>query len=348
MNLQDQLNAINYHPARAQRRQAQRAVRTEAVYQHIPGLVADHTRGRSAAVQWNMSRRNDLQGMGAPIGSQHPGTAAVLAVKAALAEFDLPPYDMRVAGTHRAAGHGGHNMSDGRVTVEVTLHNLSGPNHVVDVPVQVRSGRLLDPGVLLDNGSRRVMTQHTFDDIIARGSFQAPVQDRQHMYARPGDNWREPKQYMQITRVGPYSLGQAPGRALRASAADAASALVSQGHKRAALTAMVRTGMTGVWHAPEVHTAQDTGGETGGGGEASPAYYLDDAERAQPEIMLGDAVKLRRGLQVPARDGLLYDLPKGMEGEVARDLDGTGAHLYVYFPELGFHAALPASALSRA
>lgn len=115
----------------------------------------------------------------------HPGQAALLLVREALSQFDLPAQlKLNYKGMKRASGHGQHHIRDGVVVVAAEFDSLSGHKHHIDVPVVVHGGYMVFPEVFVDQkGSAQVMAQSAFDEILRRGNVHTKMQDRLNMYS---------------------------------------------------------------------------------------------------------------------------------------------------------------------
>lgn len=205
------LSSPEYRSARAARREAR-----ARVFKHLgvalgkPSVIAPLAR---QAAGWNLpAGGNDEYIAGSPLGEQHPGAAALLVVRQAMSEYNLPTKaDLRYMGMKRASGHSSFGVDEGLIFVEATLHSLSGARHHVDVPVVVREGRLLVPSILIHNGRKRVMAQSTFDDIIGSAEFKADMPDRRNMFSPPPDRDAvAPRRKVPVINPGMFSV--APSR----------------------------------------------------------------------------------------------------------------------------------------
>ncbi|APU88872.1 hypothetical protein Rctr197k_043 [Virus Rctr197k] len=231
MDLMAAVQEFNSSPERLRARQARRNIRDRVLYQRIAAALG-RSSGRVTSEQamldeldalakfaagWNLSKEDAIQ-EGAPLGNQHPGAAAILIVRQVLGEYDLPTeVDLRYHGIKRASGHGAYSVDEGIVYVQATLRSISGPRHHIDIPVIIREGRVLAPSILLHQGTPRILTQHTFDDIIGMGEFTAKAPDRPNMYAPPPDKDASSPQ-REVPRLAPNMFRPLPSRAIISSA----------------------------------------------------------------------------------------------------------------------------------
>ncbi len=314
MDLYAKLHAINNSPENVRARQERRARRREQVHARISDAIGQ-TRSIDAALQWALYSTDPSEDPGTPVGSQHPGQVAVIAVRQALAEFNLPTqFEARWVGTQRFAGRGPHHVTDGIITVEVGLHSMSGVDRYLDVPVIVREGRVLEPACVIDRGEIRAMTQSTFDDLFEQGTFLTQVPTRRTMYSPPPEDRRTPQE---VPLVRPGMFGTSPINK-QLTAAYVKSAM--QGHY--------------VDDMMSFEAMRD----------AAPDH-LDRAEQPPASLAGGDDVTLSRAVNVVGRDGQRWHLEKGTKGQVQRDMAGDDRYYYVFFPDLGFSAKIGADAL---
>lgn len=217
-----------FSPDAVQRRRAFREQRRAAVFSKIGEALGkpSATMKREAGLSWNMPIDPEEVQQGVPVGSQHPGTAALLIVREALADFNLPTkVDLEFKRLRRVSGHGAYAMDEGEVWVGATLVSVSGPRHYIEIPVMVHQGRLLSPGVLVHQGNPRIIAQGTFDDILGSGEFTAKVPDRKNMYAPPPEHGHASRE---VPRVSPGIWHIPPAKGLVASLIKDAVAGVHQ------------------------------------------------------------------------------------------------------------------------
>lgn len=166
--------------ARAARRNARLAQ-----FAAIPAAVAET---RTARLNWALESREPGAELGVPVGDQHPGLAAVAAVRRAIAELSFPAETAcRWVGTHRAAGSGAHRMTEGRVDVELTFTSPSGVKRAVLVPVMVHEGRVLTPSTFIQDGEFKLISQAVFDEFLERNTLTRAELDRRTMFSPPPD-----------------------------------------------------------------------------------------------------------------------------------------------------------------
>lgn len=120
---------------------------------------------------------------------EHPGAAAILIVREALSQFDIPSQvEVTYKGMNRLSGHGQHHLTDGLINVQASFKSLSGHKHQIDVPVIVHGGYMVFPEVFVHQGQTEVMAQSAFDDMLQRGNVYEKMQDRLNMYSPHGSD----------------------------------------------------------------------------------------------------------------------------------------------------------------
>lgn len=117
----------------------------------------------------------------------HPGSAAALYASEALGEFRI---DGRVKahyqGLTRSAGEGAHGVTEGTIEVALDLIPMRGMTQTVDVPITVKNGYMIQPGIMYHQGSPYIICQSAIDDILSSsGISEPPETDRAHIYATP-------------------------------------------------------------------------------------------------------------------------------------------------------------------
>lgn len=308
-----ELNRLYNTSERARSRDQRRSRKTDAFRQQLSGIGSRGSIGELSRVAsehravsgWSLDPdpENHLR-----IGKQHPGTAAVMLVHTALSDFNIPtPVNVRFAGLKRVKGHPPYYMDEGHVLVKAELQSLSSVKHHITVPVVVREGKMLYPGVLFHNERPRVMAQNTFDEILREGEVFVPIFDRKHLYSMPPDHAPEQRPKYPAVQTGLYGAHALNFRARQQKTASIRTAL--RGHK----------------------TASD---------------HLDPAERPVSDSFgPGESVSLSRAVRVTDRGGVSYSLSSGTKGTVIRDMAGDNRHYYVDFPSEGFRAVIRASDL---
>lgn len=331
MDLHGRLYALNHTPERVAARQQRRASAHDGWRAAIGDAVgATRTSGahrtastRTSQLSWALESHdavNDAHA-GVAIGAQHPGTAAIAAVRGVLGSFSLPvPVSVRYLGMSRASGRGGHEIGEGTVHTELSFRTLSGVNRSVDVPVSVVAGHVLAPVVMLDQGYHYPITQDALTDLLRTGTFMMDAPTRETMYSPPPDAPRPP-QRAPLIRPGLFGLGPS-GRPL--------------------VAAYIASAVRGTAVAPLVPFAAARAAAT----MESDSASWDPAERPVEGPMAGDDVTLTRALDVTTRGGERWHLTQGTEARVVRDAEGDGRWYYVWFPEINFTTRVPGDALS--
>lgn len=187
----------------AHRFRERRAARTEDLRAQLDGIGHGT---RAAQVLWSLEQR-DPDHVGLPIGQQHPGVAAIMAVRRALSELALPALvQCRWVGTHRAAGSGAHALTEGRVDVELSFRSLSDVLHTVQVPVMVHQGRVLIPSTFIDQGEYQLISQASFDELLDRTTMSREELDRRTMFSPPLDLRRPTPSRVPLIRPGIFGI----------------------------------------------------------------------------------------------------------------------------------------------
>jgi hypothetical protein len=119
--------------------------------------------------------------------SGHPGSAATLFVSDVLAEYHFDgERKHRYVGMDRQAGAGAHGIIDGTITVLAEFRPYQGPATVVEVPVVVKGGYMLRPGLLKHDGVPYVLAQSTIDELTSGSRIrQDEASDRKHIFDLP-------------------------------------------------------------------------------------------------------------------------------------------------------------------
>lgn len=159
-----------------------RRVRREARLDSMEGL-GHALRGE---LQWSIKDQGENDS-GIPLThGQHPGTAGLMAVGDALSALDIPAgFTVRFKGMSRTSGRGAHGMSDGIITVSATARSETGINVHFDIPMIVKNSRLLEPSVIIHDGTIRVLAQSTLDELLGRVTFTCPLPTRNSLFSPP-------------------------------------------------------------------------------------------------------------------------------------------------------------------
>lgn len=117
--------------------------------------------------------------------SQNVGPQAIAMVRQIFDAYSLPNRPKLGCSGVRAARLASNNKVDaGVITVHAEFRTKTGVNVGIDVPVEVRGGELIEPSVIVFNGSPRVIAQSTFDNVVASNTFHEQARIRS-MYSAP-------------------------------------------------------------------------------------------------------------------------------------------------------------------
>ena len=119
--------------------------------------------------------------------SGHPGAAACAYVSETFGEFNINGALKTVyAGLHRSAGSGGHDITDGTIAVQVEMTPVKGMTQRIEVPVTVKNGYMLSPGIFYHQGSPYIISQSAIDELVSDATFRDEVRpDRKNMFSPP-------------------------------------------------------------------------------------------------------------------------------------------------------------------
>lgn len=329
------LNALYNAPEKVRARDRRRSQRKTEVYDRIGGKLREAIGGGRMDQLARLAReKRGLDGWSLPtdperhlrIGNQHPGAAAVGLVYEALSDFDIPtPMNVRFAGMKRVKGHPPYFMEEGHVLIKAELQSLSSVKHHITIPVVVKKGKMLYPGVLFHKESPRVMAQNTFDEILGDAEIMHPARDRAHVFSTPDPNMppiHEKYPVVQTGLFGAHSL-RFKGQKKQASKEE----IERRARERTEKKAGIQDALRGFRRA------------------ASPPH-LDPAERPVDEgFGAGENVTLAREVMVHDRGGVSYTLTSGTKGRIIRDIEGDHRRYYVEFPDEGFKAVIHAQDL---
>jgi hypothetical protein len=143
-----------------------------------------HLAQKSEDTQWNYSNKDD----GTRKIEGNPGLAATMYVVQTLSEYtsnaNMRP---RYLGMQREAGSGQYGITEGVIDVSVEMAPVGGMKQVIDVPVIVRAGRMLQPGVFMHQGSPYIISKSSMEQLLDDAKFSNEVKpSRPNMYSPPG------------------------------------------------------------------------------------------------------------------------------------------------------------------
>lgn len=117
--------------------------------------------------------------------SSHPGRDACTYASEALSAYNLHgQVTTRCLGTKRTAGEGAHGITDGEIVVEATIVPVFGMKSVIEIPIQVKAGYMLQPGLIVHKGIPMVLSQSAIDDIVSGDAyFDPPTSERKNLFS---------------------------------------------------------------------------------------------------------------------------------------------------------------------
>lgn len=315
-------------------RQARAAARRELFGDRLrQALGLDKT----AAESWNIEEF-DIDHH--PLGDMHPGASAVMYVREALSNFDIPSkVGLQYTGMKRKSGSGAHQLKDGVVWVEATFRSISGVKHSIDVPVMVHAGHMVYPEVLVHNGRPRVMAQSTFDEIIDGSEVYRKVNDRKHVYSSPPDEVEQARHRMTPetpqASTGIFGLtaalrGYRKDAQLTSEQTQAYEQEWQGGRSLQSVLEEVESLLQLRGPIPELQriksALEDLIAQEGQGKVAC----IDEAERDRREYCKpGEEITLSNDVTLLGRGGTKFTIAGGTKGTVLRDMFGTGDVYYV-------------------
>lgn len=160
------------------KREARRESR-QALYRAAQEIVQH----KSAQMLWSYSSESNARRKLAG----NPASAAAHYVVETLSDFvirgDLHP---RYRGMRRDAGSGQYGIDEGVIHVLVDIKPLGGMQQRIEVPVMVKNGHMLQPGLFYYHGTPFVMSQSAFDSLMSDALYAEDVKvDRPNMYTLP-------------------------------------------------------------------------------------------------------------------------------------------------------------------
>ncbi len=271
----------------------------------------------------------------------HPGLSAVMLVREALSEYNIPSHvDVTYKGMKRLSGSGAHHLTDGVLTCRATFRSLIGKKHEIDIPVIVHRGYMVYPEVFQDQGRIEVLAQSAFDEMLMQANVKQKMQDRLNMYSPhvfPVD-LSEPK-------VQPGMFGVVASSALSAAARwvmqnpqavlTAIQAAPAVLNTLGALVQKVRSGNIQLPDAEALLAAMPQLKEMAMNKQATHTPHgLDPAERDRSDrLHPSQVVKLQSDVEVRLRGGSHVVYPSGTEVMIVRDMSDEGLIYYCEFPD---------------
>lgn len=161
--------------ARTQARKATMSAELKALRKHLAQKSED--------LQWSYSNKDD----GTRKIEGNPGLAATMYVIQTLSEYtsnaNMRP---RYLGMQREAGTGQYGITEGVIDVSVEMAPLGGMKQVIEVPVIVRAGRMLQPGVFMHQGSPYIISKSSMEQLLDDAKFSNEVKpSRPNMFSPP-------------------------------------------------------------------------------------------------------------------------------------------------------------------
>jgi hypothetical protein len=253
--------------------------------------------------------------------SQNVGKAAIDLVRDMLGSYILPNRpDLGYSGLRSVRLIQNNKIAEGVITIHAEFRTRTGINVGIDIPVEVREGQLMEPSVVVVDGSPRIVAQSTFDAIVANNTFKEDARIRS-IYSAPhtsAQNKLELENRRVQTRVnnGLFSI-PANRTALRNILAGKSAQYVEHDYKT-------------------FDPARNV----------DPENFLNPAEREQG-LMSGDTTSLSEEVEVKNRGGGVDSYPSGSKVTIVRDRAGDGTSYVVEFDD-GYQAIIESGLLKKA
>ena len=182
---------------------------------------------RTARLSWNI--QESREGADKTVTASTAGFEAVTMVRELLSQYSWPTNPkLFYTGMRRTSVRLDQDeVEAGVITVTGEMRTPIGAHVQFDIPVEIRAGRLLEPSIMIFNGSPRVISQSTIDGTIRDNNTYSDTQPRS-IYGAPFDR------YEQAARKPFHQERRSPG-------------MFAVAGKQAALREFIRTkGMKGV------------------------------------------------------------------------------------------------------
>lgn len=220
------------------------------------------------------------------LNTQNAGVQAVALAREVFDGYTLPSYPKLtysgIRGVHTAANS--NSVEDGVVTVHAEFRTRSGINIGLDVPIEIRDGELLEPSVVVHEGSPRVIAQSTFDDISSRNTIYED-QPIRAMYSGPltrdlDNNSQKHRTRLEKVNSGMFSV---------------------QGAKEAIRNAILGKSINAEWEKPWEKKEDDE--------SADDSTVVEDQPKEARIADLPGATPIPGGTQGPSGHTILQPLP---------------------------------------
>ncbi len=149
----------------------------EEVYSRFPSLSPKHNNiqhaNKTNLLDTSLSRRAfwDMSKIDETLTSKNVYQKAVAYTREYFSDFEIPAKFDVSFNTIRKASYVDNKLDSGDVTVEIQLRTISGVKLKASTIIPIRDGKFLEPSTLEVNGRNRIISQSTFDEIIADGTF---------------------------------------------------------------------------------------------------------------------------------------------------------------------------------
>jgi hypothetical protein len=155
---------------------SEKRLKKQAAYQ---AAIRDVTAKTQWAIETDAETRD--------LGIRHPSAEAVMYVREALSEYNVPSMKLQYTGIKRMGERTDLDIREGDsvIMVQAELKSLSGIRQYIDVPVLVNAGKMLRPEVFMHDGEIKVMAQSSIDDLMGKGNIERGTYGHS-MFAAPG------------------------------------------------------------------------------------------------------------------------------------------------------------------
>lgn len=201
-----------------------RAARLEQLRQ--VGAAVSTTKN-AQRLNWNINRNSGDGEETRSVNRQTAGVEAVQFAREIISSFHWPTTPrLQYSGMRRtSAGVDDKHVDVGVITVTGNVRTASGVTLGFDIPVEIRNGKLLEPVVMIHNGSPYVISQSAIDSMVRNATTYGSVPTRTQFSAPLTEAERASRQSPRVER-------RAPGLFRNAEAHDALRRFVRSGGHR--------------------------------------------------------------------------------------------------------------------